>query len=177
MSGCSCEVNSLYNQCGYPNLNIRCTPSDLRALLEVAEREKLRLLSGEATWPSNHTILLAHDSKASAIFLAEMLNLPAPRRWGPFQMVVTENGANLDYMDTDGEITPQHYAFLISEAEFDEIFGRIRDRKLSYWADPGRRQLGEINHHDGGRGVYFEDPNGHLLEIITRPYGSGGWNP
>ena len=95
----------------------------------------------------------------------------------PFQMVVTENGTNLDYMDTDGEITPQHYAFLISEAEFDEIFGRIRDRKLPYWADPGRRQLGEINHHDGGRGVYFEDPNGHLLEIITRPYGSGGWNP
>jgi hypothetical protein len=73
-------------------------------------------------------------------------------------MVVTENGANLDYMDTDGEITAQHYAFLISEAEFDEIFGRIRDRKLSYWADPGRRQVGEINHHDGGRGVYFEDP-------------------
>ena len=125
----------------------------------------------------NHTILSAHDSKASAIFLAEMLNLPAPRRWGPFQMVVTENGANLDYMDTDGEITPQHYAFLISEAEFDEVFDRIRDRKLSYWADPGRRQLGEINHHDGGRAVYFEDPNGHLLEIITRPYGSGGWNP
>jgi hypothetical protein len=106
-----------------------------------------------------------------------MLNLPAPRRWGPFPMVITENGANLDYMDTDGEITPQHYAFLISEAEFDEIFGRIRDRKLSYWADPGRRQQGEINHHDGGRGVYFEDPNGHLLEISTRPYGSGGWNP
>jgi catechol 2,3-dioxygenase-like lactoylglutathione lyase family enzyme len=92
-------------------------------------------------------------------------------------MVVTENGANLDYMDADGEITPQHYAFLISEAEFDEIFGRIRERKLPYWADPGRRQLGEINHHDDGRGVYFEDPNGHLLEIITRPYGSGGWNP
>ena len=85
----------------------------------------------------NHTILSAHGSKASAIFLAEMLNLPAPRRWGPFQMVVTENGANLDYMDTDDEITPQHYAFLTSEAEFDEIFGRILDRKLSYWADPG----------------------------------------
>jgi hypothetical protein len=49
--------------------------------------------------------------------------------------------------------------------------------ELPYWADPGRRQLGQINHHDDGRGVYFEDPNGHLLEIITRPYGSGGWNP
>ena len=125
----------------------------------------------------NHTIVSARDSKASAIFLAEMLNLPAPRHWGPFQMVLTENGANLDYMDTDGEIAPQHYAFLISEAEFDAVLGRIRDRNLPYWADPGQRQRGEINHHDGGRGVYFEDPDGHLLEIITRPYGSGGWNP
>jgi catechol 2,3-dioxygenase-like lactoylglutathione lyase family enzyme len=124
----------------------------------------------------NHTILSAHDSKASAIFLAEMLNLPAPRRWGPFQMIVTENGVNLDYMETDSEITPQHYAFLISEAEFDEIFGRIRNRNLL--TGPTRAEAaGEINHHDGGRGVYFEDANGHLLEIITRPYRSGGWNP
>ena len=121
----------------------------------------------------NHTILSAHDSKASAIFLAEMLNLPAPRRWGPFQMVATENGANLDYMDTDGEITPQHYAFLISEAEFDEIFGRFGIESFP-GPIPGGAHLGEINHHDGGR-VYLEDPNGHLLEIITRPYGSGGW--
>ena len=125
----------------------------------------------------NHTILKTHDNEGSAIFLAEMLGLPAPKRWGPFQMVTTENGANLDYMDTDDEFAPQHYAFLTSEAEFDEIFGRIRDRQLSYWADPGQKQKDEINHHDGGRGVYFEDPNGHLLEIITRPYGSGGWNP
>ena len=125
----------------------------------------------------NHTIVSAHDSNASATFLAEILNLAAPRRWGPFQILVAENGANLDYMETDGEITPQHYAFLVSEAEFDEIFGRVRQRNLAYWADPARKQPGEINHHDGGRGVYFEDPNGHLLEVITRPYGSGGWNP
>jgi len=125
----------------------------------------------------NHTILSARDSEASAKFLAEMLGLPAPRHWGPFQMVTTENGTNLDYTHTDSEITPQHYAFLVSESEFDEIFGRIRERNLPYWADPGQTQQGEINHHDGGRGVYFEDPNGHLLEIITRPYGSGGWNP
>jgi catechol 2,3-dioxygenase-like lactoylglutathione lyase family enzyme len=125
----------------------------------------------------NHTILAARDSKASARFLAEMLGLPAPKRWGPFEVVTTENGANLDYMDAGGDIAPQHYAFLTSEEEFDAIFGRIRDRKLSYWADPGRERPGEINHHDGGRGVYFEELNGHLLEIITRPYGSGGWNP
>ncbi len=125
----------------------------------------------------NHTIVAARDSQASAGFLAEMLGLPAPRKWGPFQMVTTENGANIDFMNADGAITRQHYAFLASEPEFDEIFGRIRERSLAYWADPAQKQSGEINHHDGGRGVYFEDPDGHLLEVITRPYGSGGWNP
>jgi catechol 2,3-dioxygenase-like lactoylglutathione lyase family enzyme len=92
-------------------------------------------------------------------------------------MVATANGANLDYMDTDGKITPQHYAFLVSDAEFDDVFGRIQKQELTYWADPAQQQSGKINHHDGGRGLYFEDPDGHLLEIITRPYGSGGWNP
>ena len=125
----------------------------------------------------NHTILRVRHSEQSARFLAEMLGLPSPRRWGPFQMVTTDNGANLDYMDADGDITPQHYAFLVGDDEFDKIFGRIRERALPYWADPGRTQLAEINRHDGGRGLYFEDPNGHLFEIITRPYGSGGWNP
>jgi catechol 2,3-dioxygenase-like lactoylglutathione lyase family enzyme len=125
----------------------------------------------------NHTIVAAQDSQASAQFLAEMLGLPAPKRWGPFQMVTTENGANIDFMNSDREITRQHYAFLVSEPEFDEIFGRVRERSLAYWADPAQERSGEINHHDGGRGVYFEDPDGHLLEVITRPYGSGGWNP
>jgi catechol 2,3-dioxygenase-like lactoylglutathione lyase family enzyme len=125
----------------------------------------------------DHTIVSARDSKASATFLAEILGLPAPRAWGPFQVVKTENGANIDFMKADGEIARQHYAFLVDETEFDGIFARIRERSLPYWADPAQRQAGEINHHDGGRGVYFEDPNGHLLEVITRPYGSGGWNP
>ncbi len=125
----------------------------------------------------NHTILSARDSKASAEFLAVILGLPAPRRWGPFEIVTTDNGANLDYLDVDGEIAPQHYAFLVSESEFDDIFSRIRERQLPYWADPGRTKPGEINRHDGGRGLYFEEINGHLLEVITRPYGSGGWNP
>jgi catechol 2,3-dioxygenase-like lactoylglutathione lyase family enzyme len=125
----------------------------------------------------NHTIVSARDSQKSATFLADILGLPAPTLWGPFQMVAAANGANIDFMNADGEITPQHYAFLVSESEFDEIFGRVRERALSYWADPAKKQPGEINHHDGGRGVYFEDVSGHLLEIITRPYGSGGWNP
>ncbi len=121
----------------------------------------------------NHTIVSARDHEASAGFLAEILGLSAPTQFGPFVMVEPANGVSLDFMQTDGDIAPQHYAFLITEPEFDEIFGRIRERGLSYWADPGQSRLGEINHNDGGRGVYFEDPNGHLLEIITRPYGSG----
>jgi catechol 2,3-dioxygenase-like lactoylglutathione lyase family enzyme len=125
----------------------------------------------------NHTILYARDSRTSAKFLAEVLGLPAPVHWGPFEVVATANGANLDYLDDDGDIASQHYAFLVGEEEFDQIFGRIKERKLSYWADPGQSRQGEINRHDGGRGLYFEDPNGHLFEIITRSYGSGGWNP
>jgi len=121
----------------------------------------------------NHTIVSAHDSQASAAFLAEILGLPAPTRFGPFMMVEADNDVTLDFIDAEGEITPQHYAFLISEPEFDEIFARICDRNLPFWADPGRTQAGEINRRDGGRGVYFEDPNGHFLEILTRPYGSG----
>jgi catechol 2,3-dioxygenase-like lactoylglutathione lyase family enzyme len=88
--------------------------------------------------------------------------------------VQTGNEVTLDFMDADAEITPQHYAFLISEAEFAEIFARIQARKVPYWADPAQQEQGKINTRDGGRGVYFEDPNGHLMEILTRPYGSGG---
>ena len=121
----------------------------------------------------NHTILMARDSKASATFLAEILGLPAPQQFGPFQVVRTENDANLDYMDTDREISPQHYAFLVSEQEFDSIFLRITAEHIPYWADPARSRAQQINHNDGGRGIYFCDPDGHFLEAITRPYGSG----
>ena len=122
----------------------------------------------------NHLIVHARDSQVSARFLAEILGLPEPTRVGPFLTVETDNGTSLDFIDADGEIASQHYAFLISEPEFDEIFARIGKLKLSFWADPRRRRPGEINHGEGGRGVYFEDPAGHFLEILTRPYGSGG---
>jgi catechol 2,3-dioxygenase-like lactoylglutathione lyase family enzyme len=121
----------------------------------------------------NHTIVAARDKEASARFLTEILGLPPASRLGPFA-VVPIGDTSLDFMDDDGEIASQHYAFLVSEVEFDAIFGRIRERGLRYWADPYRRQPGEINAWDDGRGVYFDDPNGHLLEILTRPYGSGG---
>lgn len=122
----------------------------------------------------NHTIVHARDPKVSATFLAEMLGRPAPVRFGPFYGVELDNRVTLDFIQADDDLIIEHYAFLVSEQEFDEIFARIQARELPYWADPGHRQLGSINHHDGGRGVYWNDPNGHYLEIITRPYGSGG---
>lgn len=121
----------------------------------------------------NHTIVHSRDKRASAAFLADILGLPDPVPFGPFLGVETGNEVTLDFMNDADEIRPQHYAFLVSEAEFDEIFARIRGRKLNYWADPGQHQLNQINTRDGGRGLYFEDPDGHLLEILTRPYGSG----
>ena len=121
----------------------------------------------------NHTIVHSKDPRAAAEFFAEVFGLPAPRAFGPFLDVEVANEVTLAFLDAGGmEIQTQHYAFLVSETEFDRIFGRIQERKLKYWADPGQRQEGAINRHFGGRGVYFQDPSGHLMEIITRPYGN-----
>jgi hypothetical protein len=121
----------------------------------------------------NHHIVWCRDQRVSSEFLTGLFGLPAPVHWGPFMIVDLANGVSLDYHDVDGEIASQHYAFLVSEDEFDEIFGRIVERGLEHWADPAKAEANAINHNDGGRGVYFEDPDGHFLEIITRPYGSG----
>jgi catechol 2,3-dioxygenase-like lactoylglutathione lyase family enzyme len=119
----------------------------------------------------NHTIVSCRDAEASAAFLAEILGLPPPRRFFHFQVVELSNGVSLDFLSTDEKFIVEHYAFLVTEGEFDQIFERIRTRG-QYWADPARQQAGTLNHHYGGRGVYFEDPDGHVLEIITRPYGA-----
>ncbi len=124
----------------------------------------------------NHTIVWCRNKQASATFLADILGLPRPAAFGPFLVVEASNGVSLDYHDTDNEIAAQHYAFLVGENDFDQIFGRIQQQGLDYWADPGLNRRGQINRRDGGRGAYFKDPDGHVLEIITRPYGSGGQN-
>lgn len=121
----------------------------------------------------NHTIVHARDREASARFYSEVFGLPEPKPFGPFLAVDTHNEVTLDFLGTDEEVTAQHYAFLVSEPEFDEILGRVVARGGDWWADPGRTRRNEINRRDGGRGVYFLDPSGHVLEIITRPYGSG----
>jgi len=119
----------------------------------------------------NHTIVHARDKHASATFLASMLGVAAPTPYGPFLVVQVDNNVSLDFLQV-ADPHPQHYAFLVGEDDFDAIFGRIRERDLPYWADPFHRRPGQINTNDGGRGVYWDDPDGHTLEIITKPYGS-----
>lgn len=121
----------------------------------------------------NHTIVFSRDKQQSADFLTEILGLPAAVPFGPFLTVQLDNEITLDFIEGDDVISPQHYAFLIADSEFDEIFARVRARDLPYWADPYRRRPGQINTEDGGRRIYFEDPSKHFMEILTRPYGSG----
>jgi len=121
----------------------------------------------------NHTIVHARDAERTASFLTETLGLAPAKTLGHF-VVVQVGETSLDLMQSEGPIAPRHFAFLVSEPEFDAIFARLRERGSAYWADPFQKQPSAINRWDDGRGLYFEDPNGHLLEILTRPYGSGG---
>jgi catechol 2,3-dioxygenase-like lactoylglutathione lyase family enzyme len=119
----------------------------------------------------NHTIVWCNDQRTSADFLAAILGRPEPTPFSRFLVVELDNGVSLDFFDDGDEpVVKQHYAFLVGEPEFDAIFGRIQARGLDYWADPGRTQPGQTYRHNGGRGVYFPDPDDHLLEVMTRPY-------
>lgn len=121
----------------------------------------------------NHLIVWCEDKQRGATHVVEILGLDAPNEFaGQFLVVDMGNDVSLDYADWRGDITPQHLAFLVSDEEFDAAYGRIRAREIDHWADPSKRTPGKINHHDGGRGVYWNDPDGHLLEIITQPYGA-----
>jgi catechol 2,3-dioxygenase-like lactoylglutathione lyase family enzyme len=119
----------------------------------------------------NHTIIHARDKRVSASFFTDVFGLAPAKPFGPFLDVEVANEVTLAFLETDEAIQVQHYAFLVTDSEFDQIFARVKERGLTYWADPALRQAGAINHLFGGRGVYFEDPAGNLLEIITQPYG------
>ncbi len=121
----------------------------------------------------NHTIVHATDAAESAAFFSEVLGLPEAHPFGPFLAVPLDHGLTFDFMTSTEDFTPQHYAFLVTEEEFDQIYGRILERGIEHYPEPHRGRKNEINHNDGGRGVYWCDPSGHFLEIITAPY--GGW--
>ncbi|HET6563727.1 MAG TPA: VOC family protein, partial [Marmoricola sp.] len=122
----------------------------------------------------NHTIVHVKDRWTAAREVAATLGRAEPAAYGPFAVLELDNGVSLDFMETAEEIHAQHYAFLVGDQEFDAIHARLRDAGRSWWADPHKRQPAQVNHGDGGRGLYWEGPDGHWLEIITRPYGSGG---
>lgn len=125
----------------------------------------------------NHTIVHARDARESAELFSEVLGLPAPQRVGPFLAVPLEHGATFDFVEvgTDEDVHPQHYAFLVTEDDFDAVYGRILALGIEHYPEPHFGRTNAINHNDGGRGVYWCDPSGHFLEIITVPY--GGWPP
>lgn len=114
----------------------------------------------------NHTVVPAHDKHASAAFLAEILGLKVGDESPPFVPVRLANGVTLDYQDRT-DVSSQHYAFLLDDEEWDAAYQRLRDRGIQTWADPDHHEPDRINTRWGGRGVYFLDPDGHNLEIMT----------
>jgi catechol 2,3-dioxygenase-like lactoylglutathione lyase family enzyme len=117
----------------------------------------------------NHIIVHARNKRASGAFLGGILGVEVDREWGPFVPVQVANGVTRKFLDSG---TSQHCALLVSEPEFNASFARIQQAGLTYWADRFRRRRGETNHEYGGRGVYFEDPAGHLMELVTQPDGA-----
>lgn len=123
----------------------------------------------------NHTIIAAHDKHESATFFTEIFGLPEPTLWGPFAIVTLDQGVFVQFAEPGvAEIQMQHYAFLVDDKSFDDIYGRLVAAGIAHSGDPQGTMPDQINTNHGGRGVYFRDPAGHGLEIITRPYGSAG---
>ncbi|WP_181792663.1 VOC family protein [Streptomyces sp. WELS2] len=119
----------------------------------------------------NHTAVYASDRYLSAEFLAAVLGLKVGAPFGPFLPVDLGNGVTLDYYEKRNEaIQSQHYAFLVPDEQFDAAIARLEAVGVTYYADPGHTDPGRINGLFGGRGAYFDDPDGHNMEIMTRPY-------
>jgi catechol 2,3-dioxygenase-like lactoylglutathione lyase family enzyme len=119
----------------------------------------------------NHTVVYARDRRLSAEFIAAILGLEVGAPFGPFLPVDLGNGVTLDYHEMrDEPIQPQHYAFLVPDERFDAMIARLEAVGVTYYADPHHTEPGGINRLFGGRGAYFDDPDGHNMEIMTRPY-------
>ncbi|MEU6757120.1 VOC family protein [Streptomyces sp. NPDC046685] len=119
----------------------------------------------------NHTAVYARDRHLSAEFLAAILGLEVGAPFGPFLPVDLGNGVTLDYYEKrDEPIQSQHYAFLVPDEQFEAMIARMEAAGVTYYADPSHTEPGRINHWFGGRGAYFDDPDGHNMEIMTRSY-------
>jgi catechol 2,3-dioxygenase-like lactoylglutathione lyase family enzyme len=120
----------------------------------------------------DHLIVRSRDKRASAALLTEMLGLLAPNVIGPggrFHAVRLADGASLDFADAGDPFEPQHYAFAVTDPDFDALLARIRERRIPFWADPQQTQPEQVADRGGGtRAVYFADPSGHWIEVLTR---------
>jgi catechol 2,3-dioxygenase-like lactoylglutathione lyase family enzyme len=118
----------------------------------------------------DHTIIPARDKHCSARFFTSVFGLPEPAQTGFFLQVRLSDGRLLEFAEPGIEFPGQHFAFLVDEATFDEVLARIRRDGIAHWADPQQRLPGQINTNHGGRGVYFDDPDGHHFEALTARY-------
>ncbi|MDJ0362235.1 VOC family protein [Rhodococcus sp. H29-C3] len=119
----------------------------------------------------DHTIVVSKDRSVSAAFFRWLFDLPEAPSWGPFTNVQLSDGALIQFAEPPvDEIQPQHYAFRVTDDLFDIVVKRLSNGAIRYWADPHQTQKRQINHHHDGRGVYFKDPAGHLIEVLTKPY-------
>jgi len=117
----------------------------------------------------DHTILTARDKTESATFLADILGLSPPVAMGHFLVVALDNELTLDFNTVEeSALRPQHFAFRVSEAEFEAVLGRVQERRVPYWADPRQTRPGQVDQRGDGRAFYFADPSGHWLEVLTR---------
>ncbi len=123
----------------------------------------------------NHTIIASQDRHHSATWLASLFGLPEPVSWGPFVTLSLDQDMLLQFAEPGvAEIQMQHYAFLVDDERFDQIYARLLEAGIPHWADPQMSLPDQINHNHGGRGVYFFDPSGHGLEVMTHPYRADG---
>ncbi|EWM14903.1 VOC family protein [Kutzneria sp. 744] len=118
----------------------------------------------------NHTIIPAKDREVSARFYRELLEVPEAPSWGPFTNIQLHDGVLLQFAEPPVDIQMHHYAFLVDDELFDRARQRLLDNGVQTWADPFQKQPDEINTNHGGRGVYFSDPAGHGIELLTQPY-------
>jgi catechol 2,3-dioxygenase-like lactoylglutathione lyase family enzyme len=118
----------------------------------------------------NHTIIASKDSNESAQFYRDLIEASEAPSWGPFVNILLDGGVMLQFAQPPVEIQMQHYAFLVDDELFDRAYSRLVDWGVTHWADPQMTRPGETNTDHGGRGVYFKDPAGHAIELITQPY-------